>query len=370
MSESIRKKFTFHSQDNIKKELPKLYIKLKKNMLSEKYTELQKYMAKSRNMKSLKRQKYTPFTFNKNSLTKSTFYSKLESNSSTKCDYNNNNKYTITEMNQTYYNNTKNDNDCVLLSSLYNLPDYKRKTINFFLSPKNKSMYTARNNTIILNKTQNLSSICPKKEKKNIRIVCKSNNNFNSESYISNSNNKTIFTNINISQNNDNYKNIPKKEKYQNLEFLMKDKFYVDIKDRLNKDFIGSKFIYDNSVKNKIIELNQVSEFWGGVFDFSIPIICAKKCQSISKLIGERKKINAMRKMFNNRNLETARKYYNLSERKNTNKKIAKPYTVANFIAQRKKEINKEKIGEEMRKNKTEKQMKYAFNSIYIDQYL
>ena len=150
----------------------------------------------------------------------------------------------------------------------------------------------------------------------------------------------------------------------------MKDKFYVDIKNRLNKDFIGSKFIYDNSVKDKIIELNQVSEFWGGVFNFSIPIICTKKCQSITKLIGERKKINAMKKIFKNRNLEEAQKYYNLSERKNINKKIPKPYTVANLISQRKKEIDKEKKYEEIRRNKAEEQMKYVFNSIYIDQYL
>jgi hypothetical protein len=368
MSESIKKIFTIHSQNNIERKL----VKLKKNISSENNTELQNYLVKSRNMKPLKRKKDTPFTFNKNNITKSTFYSKLESNSSTK--YDNNNKYAVTEMSQTYYNNRKHDNDCILLSSLYNLPDYKRKTINYFLRPKNKSLSTARNNTIFLNGTQNISSIWQKKEEKSSSILCTSNNK-NCESDISNNNNnkyinKKFFTNVNINTNTDNYKSFPQKEKYQNLEFFLKNKFYVDIEEKFNQHFMGRKFTHDNSVKNKIIELNQVSEFWGGVFDYSNPIINSTKYQYFAKLLREKKRINAMRKIFSNRNLKQARKYFNISEKKNTNKKIPKLYTLAEFIEKRKKEINKEKKLELMRRNKTEEQMKYYFNNFFIDQLL
>ena len=373
MSKSIKQIYTLNSLNNIERKLPKLYVKLKNNIYSENSSDLQKYLVKSRNMKPMKREKCTPCIFNKNSITKSTFYSKLESNSSTKYDFNN--KHTITEMNHTYYNNTKHKNDCILLSSLYNLPDYKRKTINYFLRPKNKSLSKARNNTIILNGTQNISSICPKKEEKTTSVFSM-NNNINVESdmsnYINNNNiNKIILTNDNISRNTtNNYRYMPKKDKYENLEFFLKNRFYADIEDRLNKHFIGRKFTHDNSVKNKIIELNQVSEFWGGVFDYSNPIICSTKYKYFGKLIEDRRKIYYVKKMLSNKNMEESRKYYNFSERKNINKKVPKLYTASNIIAERKKEINKKKKNEEMRRNKTEEQMRYFFNSFYIDQYL
>lgn len=363
MSESNKFHNISYSQKNIERNFPKLFVKLKKNNYSDNNTELQKYLVTSRNIKPIKREKGTPFNFNKNSITKSTFYSKLESNSSTKYD-NNNLKYTITEMNQTYSNRLKNKNNCILLSSLYTLPDYKRKTINYFLRPKNISTSIPRNNTINLNGIQNISTIYPKKnEEKNTTILFSNNNYFDSE--ISNNKTNTTYNNNSLNSNNYKYKN--KKGKYANLELFMKDKFYTDIEERFNKQFKGKKFSHDRSVKDKIIELNQVSEFWGGIFDFTNPIISAKRYQYITRLIEDRKKINEINKKFNNPNLKESNKYYSIFEKKNKKRKMPKLYTVSNLIEKRKKEIKKAKFFDEMRRNKTEEKMKYHLNSLYSD---
>ena len=64
-------------------------------------------------------------------------------------------------------------------------------------------------------------------------------------------------------------------------------------------------------------------------------------------------------------NNKKTNKYYNLSEKKIIVKKMPNIYTVANLIQKRKKEIKEEKLVEQMKKNKTEEQMRYFLNSLY-----
>ena len=372
MSEEIKN--IYYSQKTIKKSFPKFFVRLKKNINdNNNNSEVQKYMIKSRNTKPIKRQNFTPFSFNKNNITKSTFYSKLESNSSTKYDNNNNIKYTLTEMSHTYTNKLKNQNNTLLLSSLFKMPDYKRKTINFFLRPKNNSLSIKNKDNMQLNDIQNISNIIYPKmsEEQNNTNILSNNNLDNIDSQIIN---KTYSINNNLSLNS-NYNNNnkiskistqkQKHDKYSNLAFFLKNRFYSDIEEKFNKQFKGKKFSHDNSVKDKIIGLNQVSEFWGGVFDYTNPLLCTKRFQCITKLIADRKKIRDMDKIKGYLNNKKTYKYYNLSEKKNIVKKMPNIYTVANLIQKRKKEIKEEKLVEQMKKNKTEEQMRYFLNSLY-----
>ena len=355
MSDKIKIKNGLCSQKNIKNNFPKLFVKLKRIKNSNINTEFQKYMIKSRNTKPLKRENNTPFSFNKNNITKSTFYSKFEKT------FNNfdTTKYTITEMNHTYSKKLKQDNDSILLSSLYNVPDYKRKTINNFMRQKNNSLSIDKTNmnATKIKDIQNISSIFNSKnlEEKNSTILL-TNSNFDSKI----TNNK-----ISLANNNINNKSIKRKEKYSNLELFLKNRFYSDIEEKFNRKFQGKKFDYDNSLRDKIIQLNQVNTFWGGFCEYVNPILITKKFHYLSKVLEEQKKFRQINKINGNLNGFEAKQYYNLSEKKNKNKHLPKLYTISNFIKSRKKEIQKEKLIERIKRNKTEQEMKLFLNSLY-----
>ena len=369
MSEEIKIKNILNSQKNIKINFPKFFVKLKNN-LNDNNSELQKYLIKSRNAKPMKRQNFTPFSLNKINITKSTFYSKKESNSSTKYDNNKNYKikYNLTELNQTYTNKLNNNkNNRIVLSTLFKMPDYKRKTINYFKRPKNNSLsLKTMTNNIKFNDIQNISNIkYPKlkEEKKNNTILSSSNH---LDSQITDKTN--TINNITHITNNNNSKSKEKYDHFSNLAFYLKDRFYSDIEEKFKKQFKEKKFSHDNSVKDKIIGLNQVSEFWGRVFDYTNPFLCTKRFQSVTKLIEDRKKIRKMKMNNNNNNVYgflSNGQYFNLPEKKNKNRKMPKIYTVSNLIQKRKKEIKKEKLVEEMKKNKTEEQMRIFLNNLY-----
>lgn len=352
MSENIKTRNELYSQNNVKINYPKLFLRLQKSKNFDINTEFQKYIVKSRNSKPIKKENDMPFSFNKNNITKSTFYSKLE-NTFNKFDTAN---YTITEMNQTYSNKLKKDNDSILLSSLYNVPDYKRKTINYFMRPKNNSLSINKSNinSTKMKDIQNISSILNSQniEEKTSTVLL---TNSNLDSQISN--NK-----INLTINN---KLKRKKDNYSNLEFFLKNRFYNDIEEKFNRKFQGKKFDHDNSIKDKIIQLNQVRTFWGGFLEYTNPILITKRFQYISKLIEDRKKIREINRKFGNINNFEIKKYYNFSEKKNKVKHIPKLCTISNYIKSRKKELQKEKLIERIKRNKTEQQMKLFLNSLY-----
>ena len=353
----------FNTKQNIKNAFPKLIVKLKKKQNPDNNPKFQNYLIKSRNPKAIKRKNCTPFSFNKNNITKSTFYSKLESNSSTKYD---NKKYTLTKMNQTYSNKLKNKTKSILLSSLYNVSKDKRKTINYFKRPKNNSLTINLSNNknfyTKFNDIQNISSILYPKpsEEKNSSILI-TNPNFDSQI----SNIKVNSTNynisfINITNSKINNKIKKKKDKYSNLEFYLKNKFYSDIQEKFNKQFKGKKFTHDNSVKEKLILIHQVCDFFGGFLDYTNPILSTKKYQYLTKLIDDRKRNKVIIKKYGETN-----KYYSFSEKNKKSKKFPKLYTNTNFIQKRKKEIKEEKNIEKIKKNKTEEQIKYFLNNLY-----
>ena len=352
MSEIRKITNTLYSQKSLKKTFPKLFVKLRKSQQLQTSSNIHKYLIKSRNNKPIKRENFKPFSFNKNSTTKSTFYSKT--NSSTK--YDNNIKYTLTEMNHTYSNILKNKNHSLLLSSLFRIPNKKRKTLNFITRTANDTSTNHRK--IKLNDIQNISSIIyPKmnEEKNNTLLI----NNSNYDSQISILKNSSKLNNLTL--NNISNNNFKKEDKYTNLEYFLKNKFYADVQEKFDKQFHGKKFTHDNSVRDKIIKLHQLTDFWGGVFDFAIPIITTKKYQCDIKLIEDRKKFYEMNKkyLFN----EAIKNYYSLSKKKKYERKIPKLFTTNNLIKKRKKEIKEEKLNE-MKKNKTEDKLKYFINNL------
>ena len=342
-----------YSKKNLKKSFPKFFIKLRKPLNSKINSDIQKYSIKSRNNKPVKRENFTPFSFNKNSITKSTFYSKT--NSSTK--YDNNFKYILTEMNHTYSNLIKSQNNSTLKSSLFRMPNDKRKTFNSFAIIANNSISIDKKSNKIkykLNDIRNISSILyPKNSEEKNSTILITNNNF--DSLISNMKNNSTFNNITLKDISAN-KNYLKSGRCANLEIFLKDKFYEDVKEKFNKHFQRKKFEHDNSVKDKIIKLKQVSDFWGGVFSFMVPIISTKKYQCDTKLIENRKKYSEMNKKYLLN--ESIKNYYNLSEKKNHKRKIQNLYTISNFIRKRKKEIQEEKLNL-LKKNKTLEQILY-----------
>ena len=325
MSDLEKMNNTLYFKNNLKRNFP---VKLNRTQNSQVKNDIQKYLIKSKNYKQAKKENSKQFFFNKNNISKSTFYSKT--NSSIK--YDNKTKFTLTEMNYTFSNLMKNKNKTILLTSLFKIPNTRRKSFNSFMRAANNSISINKDH-YKLNETQNISRIFYPKiaEEKNNKILI-TNTIFDSE--ISNIKNDSIFNNVTMN-NISNNKIFKKNEKYTNLEFFLKDKFYADIKEKFNKHFKEKKFEYDNSLKDKIIKLNQVNNFWGGVFSFVIPIISNKKYKFATKLIEDRKKFNEKNK--NNSYNEIIKNYYSLSEKKNYKRKIPYLLTDLNLIRKKKK---------------------------------
>ena len=139
--------------------------------------------------------------------------------------------------NKTKENKVKN----ILLTSLFNLPN-----INNNNSPKNKN----KNNTPFKNIFEN-----------------------NSKSQENSFLNKNDIKNDNITEENEGIK----------LEDYMKDKFYEDIDKKMNIKLKSKIFLHDTSVKERIIKMNKIGLFWGGVFEYCNPLLSAKKFKYAKK---------------------------------------------------------------------------------------
>ena len=369
MSEIVNMKNMIQSQKNIHRNSSKLFSENKKNNFSGNNSEILGYLTKSRNIKSIKPGKSLGISFYQNNPNGSTFFSKFDSNVSTNYNYNCNNndtfRYIRTERNYNHINDLKpisNKYDTISLSLLYKLPDYKRKTNNFFT--KNSFSINRSNNSSKINDIQNISNIFLTKindEKNNNNTILLSNYNLDSDRSINKLNN--TFNNSSLNTNSKRSKS--KKENDSNLEYFMKDKFYCDIKEKLNKEYRLKNFMHDYSVKDKLIELNQVKEFWGGVFDYVNPILITKKFHYKTKIIEDKKELREIKAKFGIINEDETRKFYNLSEKKNRVLKMPKLYTNINIIEKRKKEIKEEKLVNDLMKNQIEEKMKKILNKIY-----
>ena len=203
---------------------------------------------------------------------------------------------------------SNNNNNYISSSDLYTMPNYKTKPSNFF---------TKINNELILIKNK----------KKQIRNALYKLNNIHTIK----KRGKTI-------------------DQFANLPNFMKNRFYSDVEDKLNYQFKYRPFYYDTSVKNKIIQLNQIKEFWGGMSDYTNPILCTKRVRYLSKLIEDKKNIRE--------NKDNEILYHKLMKKRNRIKIMPKLYTNNNFIEKR-KEDKEIKIFSKEKKNKTEDNMQY-----------
>lgn len=358
MSEEELKNIKLYSQREVNRKFPKYFVKVKKDIFFNKSTETENFLQKIRNLKSIKPENIKAFSLYQNDMSKSTFYSKMDNNSS--INYKNNIKNSLSDIyNNNYSNNLRANsvnNDTILLSSLYNLPDYKQKTINYFLKKKNSMIINKKNKINDIENTSTLFHSKTNMDKKNTIFL--TNDNFNSE--INNS--KCNSNNYNSTLKTNKYMLNNKTENFSNLTQFMKNKFYCDTEEKLNKKYHERNFIHDFSVKDKIIELHQIKEFWGGIFNYTNPIILTKRFQYITKLIEDRKKINEMKKIINNYNGESI-KYRNFSEKNNL--KMPKLYSVSDINHKRRMEMKKEKNLDKIKRNKTEAEMKNYFNNMF-----
>ena len=258
---------------------------------------------------------------------------------------NNNNIKNYRIVNKSVKENNKN---FVSLYELYNLPNFRTKTFSSSDKPKIE---------LKLNKKNKIGDKLHINN--NFRFITCSNDNDDIERVkikLLKNNNNNIHT-LNNSQN----KQIKRIDQFANLSNFMKDRFYTDIEEKLNRKFRNKPFYYDVSLKNKIIQLNQIKEFWGGISDYTNPILCTKRVRYLSKLIDYRKHLREnMKNEESVKNIEN-NIYSKLLKKKNKNIVIPKLYTNSNLIEKRREEIKKIRLFSRERKNKTEN------NMIYLD---
>ena len=170
-------------------------------------------------------------------------------------NYFNINKINIIKQNNTisntyhkkfYYNSENKKNKAkknkvknVLLNSLFNLPNINN-------SPKNKKI----------------------KNKSHFKNIFENNSKSQENSFL----NKKEIKNNNIEENEG-----------IKLEDYMKDKFYEDIDKKMNIKLKSKIFLHDTSVKDRIIKMNKIGLFWGGVFEYCNPLLSAKKFKYAKK---------------------------------------------------------------------------------------
>ena len=161
--------------------------------------------------------------------------------------------------NRTLKLNNDKKKDFVLLTSLYKLPhvenkkSYSKKNLkNIDLNETKKSFVVESN--VIDNNSSNLLSFNSSDEKKlfNKKIISKSANKKNINNYY--------------------------------LDEILKDKFYDDVENQVNKKLKNKIFTHDKSIPEKIIKMNQVGEFWKGIFDYCCPLFALKKYRSFRNL--------------------------------------------------------------------------------------
>jgi hypothetical protein len=242
--------------------------------------------------------------------------------------------------------NIDKNNNLVSLSDLYTLPNYKTKSFNFFNKPKKNLVLIKNKKKQIRNNIYNLD--------KNFRFIT-SNDNVDIKQKKNNIINKIHI----VSKSENKNKNVKTIDQFANLPNFMKDRFYSDVEEKLNYHFKNKPFYYDVSLKNKIIQLNQIKEFWGGMSDYTNPILCTKRVRYLSKLIEDRK--NLREKKDENYKNKESEIYYKLVKKRNKKNNIEMPklYTNSNFIEKRREEIRKNRIFRKEKKNKTEDNMIY-----------
>ena len=177
------------------------------------------------------------------------------------------------------------------LSNVYKLPLILNKEFNTLklYSSKNQIKLDTKREEIVKQNLNKISSIDNNDKKINKNLLNK-NVNINIIDY-----NKIyvkkklkpikIFNKISDSgscQKVNNYK----KTKLQNY---MKDRFYTDTEIRMNKKLKDIVFNHDHSLKDKIIEMNKIGDFWGGVVDYCNPVFSVERFHCLKKKLNKNK---------------------------------------------------------------------------------
>jgi len=200
---------------------------------------------------------------------------------------------------------SKDNNDSISLSKLYKLPTLLKNennyTIRKLIPYRVKKKETKKESTLNYHPVQNLS-IDTSKDKKKLDLSKKMSETMG----IINKNDKNININL-IGYNKISVKNnlkpikiikklnpasIYQKDnncKINELKNFMKDRFYADTEIKMKKKLKNTTFSIDNSLKNKIIEINKIGDFWKGVFDYCNPVINLKKYKCSRDMFNKHK---------------------------------------------------------------------------------
>ena len=187
-------------------------------------------------------------------------------------------KILYTLLNTNNYFNTNKSN----ISKQYNtLSTIKPSSIYLNSTSKVNKAKINKTKNILLTSLFNLPNISSLNVKKSQEIVKIKNNLDNSKS-----NNNSFQKNC--KNNHDESEGIK-------LENYMKDKFYEDIDKKMNIKLKYKNFSHDTSIKERIIKMNKIGMFWGGVFEYCNPLLSATKFKFAKKLC--RDQIKSMKKV-------------------------------------------------------------------------
>ena len=191
-------------------------------------------------------------------------------------------------------------------------------SINISRREKISEMKNRMNND--LNKDVNINiidynKICVKKELKPIKIIM----------------NKNLSSQPKKNENN----------QLTKLQNYMKDRFYMDTEAKMSKKLKDTVFNHDHSLKDKIIEMNKIGEFWGGIVDYCNPVFSIKRFGYLKKKLDKNKKNR-------NNNSEGTNSSENILGSKKSNKneiKSMRLFTINSYLDykhQKKMETRKE----------------------------
>jgi hypothetical protein len=166
-------------------------------------------------------------------------------------------------------------NNDVLLTSIFQLPIINN-------NKKNPSLKTERRyeKSNITNNTKSLFQNYTNNENK--YTLSNNNKEINNEEIKLDNNEQSEF-NINKNLKNKSKKKlIPSK-----LETYLKDKFYIDVENKINLHLKNKKYIEDIMLHNRIVHMKKFSAFWRSIADYINPILSIEKFKLKKFLSGE-----------------------------------------------------------------------------------
>ena len=178
-------------------------------------------------------------------------------------------------MEQTFLDRTATNKNKTIKNS-----DSVNKSEIIISDPNNKKCNTDFMNTKNI-KFRKMSGI---KKKVNINVINYDNISIPNE-------NSTLFNKIErkTSSSESRYES-EKKREIPNIERIMKDKFYEDTENRMMKRMKIKNFSIDTSVKDRIIEINKIKEFWGSFLNYCNPLLLNKRLSCIKEKYERQKK--------------------------------------------------------------------------------